>query len=144
AAPGKPPRIAGVAAGRLVAAVTSAGLLGTVGEVALLHFRGAYHNRFMFLPVSAPPLAAALLAKAAARPTQKSRPFTRWWLRLTAALGFAGVGFHAWGVSRGMGGWRNWSQNLLNGPPLPAPPAFTALALAGLTALALMEEPSDG
>jgi hypothetical protein len=34
-----------------------------------------------------------------------------------------------------MGGWRNWSQNLLNGPPLPAPPAFTALAIAGLAAL---------
>ena len=34
-----------------------------------------------------------------------------------------------------MGGWRNWSQNMLNGPPLPAPPAFTALAIAGLAAL---------
>ena len=33
--------------------------------------------------------------------------------------------FHAYGVSRNMGGWRNWSQNVLNGPPLPAPPSFT-------------------
>jgi len=49
------------------------------------------------------------------------------------------VGFHAFGVSRGMGGWRNWSQNLLNGPPLPAPPSFTGLALAGLAALGLLE-----
>ena len=39
-----------------------------------------------------------------------------------------------------MGGWRNWQQNLLNGPPLPAPPSFTGLALAGLAALGLMED----
>jgi hypothetical protein len=39
-----------------------------------------------------------------------------------------------------MGGWRNWSQNILNGPPLPAPPAFTALAIAGLVALSLIEK----
>lgn len=141
---GGPPRIGGAPAGRVVAALTSAGILGTVGEVGLLHFRGAYHNPFMFAPVSAPPVAAALLAKAALSGTQKSHPFTRWWLRFTAALGFAGVGFHVWGVSRGMGGWRNWSQNVLNGPPLPAPPAFSALALAGLAALSLMGELSDG
>ena len=41
--------------------------------------------------------------------------------------------------ARNMGGWRNWSQNLLNGPPLPAPPAFTALAIAGIGALDLIE-----
>ncbi len=39
-----------------------------------------------------------------------------------------------------MGGWRNWSQNVLNGPPLPAPPSFTGLALTGLAALSLIEE----
>jgi len=60
-------------------------------------------------------------------------------LKLTAMLGFAGVGFHAYGVSRNMGGWRNWSQNILNGPPLPAPPSFTGLALAGLATLSLIE-----
>ncbi|MGI8840583.1 MAG: hypothetical protein ACR2F8_07375 [Caulobacteraceae bacterium] len=144
APPGEAPRIGGVAAGRVVAALASAGIAGTVGEAGLLHFRGAYHNPFMFAPVSAPPVAAALLAKAAVGTPRKPRPLTRWWLRLTAALGLAGVGFHAWGVSRGMGGWRNWSQNVLNGPPLPAPPAFTALAIAGLAALGLMAELSDG
>jgi len=29
---------------------------------------------------------------------------------------------------------------VLNGPPLPAPPSFTGLALAGLAALKLMEK----
>ena len=42
-----------------------------------------------------------------------------------------------------MGGWRNWSQNVLNGPPMPAPPSFTGLALAGLAALGLLENPRD-
>ena len=47
------------------------------------------------------------------------------------------------GVARNMGGWRNWSQNLLNGPPIPAPPSFTGLALAGLAALGLLEDHPD-
>lgn len=136
------PRLFGLPAGRAMAALTSVGLLGTAGEAGLLHLRGAYHNPFMFAPVTVPPVAAALLADAAIGP-RRARPFTRWWLRLTAWLGFAGVGFHIFGVQRNMGGWRNWSQNLLNGPPIPAPPAFTGLALAGLAALGLMEDHPD-
>ena len=61
----------------------------------------------------------------------------RGWLAATAWLGLGGVAFHANGIARQMGGWRNWSQNLLSGPPLPAPPSFSALALAGRAALAL-------
>ncbi|MGH8325279.1 MAG: hypothetical protein ACRET2_00790, partial [Steroidobacteraceae bacterium] len=64
-------------------------------------------------------------------------------LRASAALGIAGVGFHAVGVARNMGGWGNWRQNVLNGPPLPAPPSFTGLALAGLAALGLLEGRAD-
>ena len=79
----------------------------------------------------------------ALRPQAATRWLTRWWLRGTAAMGFAGVGFHAYGVHRNMGGWRNWSQNILNGPPLPAPPSFTGLALAGLAALGLLEDHPD-
>ena len=48
---------------------------------------------------------------------------TRWWLRLTTLLGFVGVGFHAYGVSRNMGGWRNWRQTVLKVPRCPRPPA---------------------
>ncbi len=60
-------------------------------------------------------------------------------LQLTAAAGVAGFGFHVYGVSRNMGGFYNWSQNILNGPPIPAPPSFTGVALAGLAAVRLME-----
>jgi hypothetical protein len=121
-----------------LAALSVVSLVGTSAEAALLHFRGAYHNPAMYVPVTLPPLAAALLARAALRPGRQ-HPVTRFALRALVATGFVGVGFHAYGVGRNMGGWRNWSQNLLNGPPLPAPPSFTALALAGLTALDLIE-----
>ncbi len=134
------PLLAGIAAGRALCAVVAAGLAGTVGEVALLHYRGSFQNPVMWLPVSLPPIAAALTAKAALdRSSRRDRLFTRLWLRLTTLLGVAGVGFHAWGVARAMGGWRNWRQNVLDGPPLPAPPSFSALALAGLAALRVRE-----
>jgi hypothetical protein len=140
---GTTPSIFGLPAGRAMAALTSGGLLGTAGEAGLLHFRGAFHNPFMLLPVTLPPIGAALLARAAAAGPGRRHPFARWWMRLLVTMGIAGVGFHAYGVSRNMGGWRNWSQNVLNGPPLPAPPSFAGLALAGLAALALMRDHPD-
>jgi hypothetical protein len=130
-------------AGRAVAGLSALGLAGTVGEAALLHFRGAFQNPFMWLPVSLPPIGAALLAKAARDGGGAERRFTRAWLGITAALGVGGVGFHIFGVSRAMGGWRNWRQNLIDGPPIPAPPAFTALSLAGLSALALQRREGE-
>ena len=125
-----------LASGRVVGAVAALGLIGTASEAALLHFRGAYHDPFMWAPVVLPPIAAASLARdvVADQPHQ----VTTLLLSATAALGLIGVGFHTYGVSRNMGGWRNWRQNILAGPPLPAPPAFTGLALAGLGALLLM------
>ena len=143
--PGDMPTLLGWPAGRAMAAMTSAGIAGTVGEAGLLHFRGAYQNPFMVLPVTVPPVASALMAAAALLPQcpTRGRRTTRWWLRLTALLGFAGVGFHIYGVGRGMGGWRNWRQNVLNGPPIPAPPSFTGLAMAGLAALDLLEGGAD-
>lgn len=137
-------RVLGLPAGRLLAAIGGIGLFGTAGEAGLLHFRGAFHNPFMFAPVTLPPFGGALLLNAAAGAKRRDRWLTRWCLRAVAALGFLGVGFHAFGVARNMGGWRNWSQNLLNGPPLPAPPGFTGLALAGLAALGLLEDHPDG
>jgi len=133
-------RIAGLSAGRALCGLAAAGLIGTVGEAGLLHFRGSFQNPFMWLPVSVPAVAAALTAKAACECSVPARRlFTRAWLWLTAALGIAGVGFHAHGVSRAMGGWSNWRQNVVDGPPLPAPPSFSALAIAALAALRLRD-----
>jgi len=137
------PRIFRLPAGRTMAAVTSAGLLGTTAEAGLLHFRGAFHNPLMLLPVSLPPVGAALMASAALGPRGRDLKATRWWMRLLTAMGLSGAALHAYGVSRNMGGWRNWTQNLLNGPPIPAPPSFAGLALAGLAALGLMNDHPD-
>jgi hypothetical protein len=120
---------------RTLAALAAVGIAGTAAEAALLHFRGAFQNPAMVLPVTIPPLAAGLLAAAAASPRPARLRRARHWLAATTALGLAGTAFHAYGISRRMGGWYNWSQNLLAGPPLPAPPAFTGLALAGLAAV---------
>lgn len=131
--------ILGWPAAQTLGLLTSAGLAGTVTEAGLFHFRGAFHNPGMFLPVTLPPAAAGLLAASMFDPGGAIRRAARAFLKLTALLGFSGVAFHGYGVSRQMGGWRNWSQNVLNGPPLPAPPSFTGLALAGLAALSLAD-----
>jgi hypothetical protein len=133
----EPGRLLGLSAGPFLAWGTAVGLLGTVAEAALLHFRGAFHDPFMFLPVTLPPMTAVAMALAAVKPDLVS--WAKPMLQATAAMGVAGAGFHAYGVSRNMGGFYNWSQNLLNGPPLPAPPSFSGVALAGLGAIKLLE-----
>ena len=133
------PTLLGLPAGRVVAAFTSLGLLGTVGEAGLLHFRGNFQNPAMYLPVTLPPIAAAVMAEAALVPSRRGRRVARVWLGITSALGFAGAAFHCYGVSRAMGGWKNWRQNVIDGPPIPAPPSFSGLAVAGLAALKLIE-----
>lgn len=136
------PALLGLPTGTAVALGAAAGLLGTAAEEGVLHFRGAFHRRAMYIPVTVPPLAALVLARAALRPTRTWQRLARALLRATAVAGAVGTAFHAYGVQRSMGGWRNWSQNLLVGPPLPAPPSFTGMALAGLAALSLLEEPA--
>ena len=141
--PGESPKLLGLPAAPALAGLTALGLLGNTAEVSLLHFRGNFQNRLMYLPVALPPIAAALTAEAALRPHKRARPQAKLWLGITAALGVVGVAAHAYGTSRYMGGWKNWRQNLVDGPPLPAPPSFSGLALAGLAALALLERHGD-
>jgi hypothetical protein len=131
------PTLAGLPTGRALCGLAAFGLAGTSAEAALLHFRGAFQHPAMWLPVTVPPVTAALLAGAALPGRPRPRPLTRALLRACTWLGALGMAFHARGVARQMGGWRNWSQNVLAGPPLPAPPSFAALALAGRAALAL-------
>jgi hypothetical protein len=135
---GLPPR-EGRRAAVALGTLSAVGLAGTSIEAGALHFRGAFQNPFMYAPVTIPPIAAVTLATAALIHSSKARRAAGALLRVTAWLGIAGIGFHAWGVHRRMGGWGNWRQNLLAGPPLPAPPAFAGLALAGLAALELLD-----
>lgn len=129
--------LAGLPSGRALCGLAAVGLAGTSAEAALLHFRGAYHHPAMWVPVSVPPVTAVMLAGAARPGASGPRRLTDALLKACTWLGVIGAGFHARGIARQMGGWRNWSQNVLAGPPLPAPPSFSALALAGRAALAL-------
>jgi hypothetical protein len=133
--PAVQPRLFGLPAWRATAFLCAAGLLGTAGEVGLLHFRGSFQHRAMYAPVVLAPTSAILLAHAAIT-RQPHRP-ARVALLLAKWLGWVGMLFHIRGIARNQGGWRNWSQNLFNGPPLPAPPSLSALAMAGATALTL-------
>ncbi|HKT28524.1 hypothetical protein [Dyella sp.] len=136
--PARSPRLLGMPAGKALGLLSGMGLAGTAGEAALLHFRGSFQHKAMYAPVSVPPAASALLLHASL-----TKPQPRWLarvaLQLTWLIGWLGAAFHIRGVARHHGGWRNWSQNIYNGPPLPAPPSFAALALAGLAALRLRE-----
>lgn len=123
---------------RLLGAAAALGLAGTAIEAAMLHFRGAFHNKLMYLPVLIPPAAAAMLARDVIG--DRPRTSTRRALRAVVLLGFGGAALHTLAVQREMGGWRNWTQNVHAAPPIPAPPSFTAMALAGLAALELMSD----
>ncbi len=140
---GAPPTLYGLDAGKALSVFTALSLAGTTGEAWLLHFRGNFQNPFMYTPITIPPASGALLADAALRGGAPRRMAARAGMIATALAGLAGTGFHMRGVARMMGGWRNWTQNVLDGPPIPTPPAFTGLALAGLAALDLLERRDD-
>lgn len=127
-----------------LAYTVSACMMVTASEVWVLHFRGAYHDPFMYVPVTVVPAAAAALTYAGIRQTEPSFELARALLNVTALVGIAGAGFHIYGVQRNMGGWKNWSQMLFQGPPIPAPPSFSGLALAGMGALSLLRQETEG
>ena len=73
------PEVFSLPAGKVVAATTAMSLLGTTAEAGLLHFRGAFHNPAMLLPVTMPPVAAALLGAATVGDATKDRKVSRLW-----------------------------------------------------------------
>lgn len=125
-------------AGPLLAGITVLGIAATIAEASLLHFRGAFQDPFQYVPVFVPAACAGTLCLAAADPSEKTLLAASAAMKVMGVTGIAGTAFHAYGIHRNMGGWGNWSQMILQGPPLPAPLGFTGLAAAGLAALPLL------
>jgi len=104
-------------------------------EIVVLHYRGAFHSRFMWAPVVSLPVVmaggvAAGLQKDERRSRELFRPFA-WWMTI---LGTLGTFFHLRGIARQMGGLHNWKYNAVTGPPLPAPVQVALLGLVGVAA----------
>ncbi|KDB01721.1 hypothetical protein U879_20920 [Defluviimonas sp. 20V17] len=129
--------------GRQLAALTATAMLAETAEVALLHFRGAYHDPAMYLPATLPPVAAVGLLAESLSPRKRRRGPLKLLLRAVEALGYIGTAFHALGVARNSGGWKNWRQTTLAGPPMPAPISFAGLGKSGRAALDLLDVAED-
>ena len=101
-------------------------------EIAVLHFRGSFHSRFMWGPLVYLPLhmAGGLVAGLA------DTGATRWAYRAlswgTFGLGLFGTLMHLRGVRRQMGGLYEWRYNIQTGPPIVAPPLVALFGLVGV------------
>jgi len=87
-----------------LAYTVSACMLVTASEAWVLHFRGSYHDPFMYVPVTVVPAAAGALAYAGIKQSEPSFTLARRLLNAAGLIGLAGVGFHIFGVQRNMGG----------------------------------------
>ncbi len=142
--PGESPKLLGLPGAQALAGLTSLGLMGTVAEVSLLHFRGNFQNPPMYLPVALPPIAAALTAEAALRPAQAHPPAGE-----ALARHHGGAGRRRHGGSTPMARPATWAAGRTGGRtsstvrPSRRRRAFSGLALAGFAALALLESHGD-
>jgi hypothetical protein len=104
-------------------------------EITLLHYRGSFHSKFMWVPVlSFPAVIVSGVASSLKKDERRSRflfrPFA-WWM---TAMGTLGTLFHLRGIARQMGGYFNWKYNVVTGPPFPAPMQVALLGLLGTVA----------
>jgi len=128
----------GIALRPLLLLTVAMGLAGALLQAAVLHLRGAFNNALMYLPFTAPLLAAALAACATLAPAPLLLAVTAALFWLTALVGFIGLGMHLRGFDRQRGGLFLPFLNWLSGPPAMAPSLFVALAFLGLTAIHLI------
>lgn len=125
---GPSPRLGGLPAGRVLAAISGLGLAGNAATALERLRRGGARTGDAALSVLSAPL-AILLAHAAVA-TGGRRGVTRGWLRLTSLAGF------------GLAALRAVRSRQAGGPvmvPQAAPPVAAGLSLAGLAALSLLD-----
>ncbi len=132
------PRVLGAGLRPMLLLTVAFGLAGALLQAAVLHYRGAFNNALMYLPFTAPLLAAVLAFAAAAAAGPALLAATAVLLWLTALIGFIGLGMHLRGFDRQRGGLFLPLFNWLSGPPAMAPALFVALAFLGLIAIYLV------
>lgn len=127
--------VAGLSVSDALLVLASLTLVGASAQAALLHFRGAFNNPFMYVPVTVPLLAAAASGWFLLAPQPWLYPVVTTLLWLTFAAGFVGLGMHLRGFDREMGGLYIPRENIMNGPALTAPALFSGFAAAALIAV---------
>jgi hypothetical protein len=130
--------IAGVSLRTALLALVAAALAGATLQAAILHYRGAFNNPFMFAPLTVPVLAIVLSILAIVAATEIVILVFTIVLWLTFLIGFVGLGMHLRGFGRQMGGLYVTIFNWLEGPPAFAPALFTGFACVGLIAVYLL------
>lgn len=113
-------------------------LAGATLQAAILHYRGAFNNPFMFAPLTVPVLAIVMSIWMAVGPNETVLLVFTILLWSTFLIGFVGLGMHLRGLGRQMGGLYVTLFNWLEGPPAFAPALFTGFAGVGLITVHLL------
>lgn len=124
---------------KLLSAATAASALPIGAEIYINHYGGSFGNKWMWTPVFlSPALSAAgvagFMSERAARTVLPA-------LSSVFLLdGLAGVYFHARGIARKPGGFREPTYNLVMGPPALAPGSLAMIGALGLMAAVMRRE----
>ena len=113
-------------------------IAGATLQATLLHYRGAFNNPLMFLPLTVPVPAIMLAVFMIVRPNAVAGFLFTIVLWLTFVMGFVGLGMHLRGYGRQMGGLYVTVFNVLEGPAVAAPALFTGFAAVGLVVVYLL------
>jgi hypothetical protein len=130
--------LGGVDLRRVLHGTVALAITGALLQSAVLHYRGAFNTRFMYVPFLAPPFAVFAAAWLAIAPSPAVMVAARVLFWLSFLTGFVGLGMHLRGIDRQMGGLRLWRMNLLQGPPPLAPAVYAAFSVVGLLAIDLL------
>lgn len=104
-------------------------------EIAVLHYRGAYQSRFMWVPVlSLPAVMISGLVSGITKGERSSRDILRPFAWVMTVVGTLGTLFHFRGIARQMGGFYNWKYNVVTGPPVLAPAQVALFGVLGVVA----------
>ncbi len=124
---------------RLLSAATAASALPMGVEIYINHYGGSFGNKWMWTPVALSPAlsAAGIAGVVSERAARTVLP------ALSAVFlldGLAGVYFHARGIARKPGGFREPTYNLVMGPPALAPGSLAMIGGIGLMAAVMRRE----